>query len=111
MEDPRIVKMTLNLNEYIFNIKTPCVFKKILEFDGKSNSVFKWTPSFLINIFKDEKLTFRIGKKSLSENCKYIIIVYIGKKLNFQNKDHRISTKTEVVLVLIHRKKFIAHKS
>lgn len=57
------------LNEFIFKLDRPCVFNEILFQSGQINSARLWTPEFLASLFKEKKLTYRIGKK-LSETSK-----------------------------------------
>jgi hypothetical protein len=65
----------MNLNEFIFKLNQPCVFKNILKIssDKKSNTAVEWTPSYLETLLKNEKLTFRIGKKQ-KENGKLLCL-------------------------------------
>ena len=51
------------MNKFIYKLNRPCVFKNILVKTDTSNSAIDWTPSSLESILKNEKLTFRIGKK------------------------------------------------
>lgn len=67
-----------NLIEYIYKIDRPCLFKGIIqqsESDQVKNSICNWTPDYLRNLFKDAKLTFRIGKKNLSNKSRPIVII------------------------------------
>ena len=59
--------MTSKLNEYIFKVKRPFVLKNML----KQCSALKWTPEKLTEFFKYECLTFRIGRKSLSNQTQF----------------------------------------
>ena len=60
--------MNDKLNEFIFKLKRPCVFKNVL----KDTEASKWTLENLADVFKNEKLTFRMGKLS-NKNGNFII--------------------------------------
>lgn len=51
------------LNEFIYKLNQPCVFKNVLVRCDTANSAVEWTPSSLETLLAHEKLTFRMGKK------------------------------------------------
>ena len=57
----------VKLNEFIYKVNKPCVFRGILSAnETSSNTACDWTPSKLAELLADEKLTFRIGKRMSS---------------------------------------------
>ena len=48
------------MNEFIFKLKRPCIFRNVL----KDTEASKWTLDSLVEVFKTEKLTFRMGMLS-----------------------------------------------
>ena len=64
--------MNAKLNEFIFKLNQPCVFKNMLKAsddESRTNTAIAWTPDRLESLLKNEKLTFRVGKKQ-KENSK-----------------------------------------
>lgn len=49
----------MRLNEFIYKINKPILFKQILTDSAAST----WTPESLAALLNDEKLNFRIGKR------------------------------------------------
>jgi hypothetical protein len=86
------------LNEFIFKINKPCVFKNILTRDGNINSASEWTFANLTKVFANQKFAFRIGKKLNSDGKKSILFhrgniqhillngVYNFKDIQFENQ-------------------------
>ena len=89
--------MDNKLNEFIFKINRPCIFKNILEHDENSNSATKWDIEYLANMLKDEKITFRLGKKASHKNCNYINVYFKGSLCN----------KNFVIMVKFHGPNFV----
>ncbi len=70
--------MNIKLNEFIYKLNQPCVFKNILKAsddESETNTAIKWTPDRLETLLKNEKLTFRIGKKQ-KENRKFFLLKF-----------------------------------
>lgn len=59
------------MNDYIFKLNRPCLFKNILLDSETSNAAVKWTPNVLESIFGSEKFTFRVGP---NEACKPLLV-------------------------------------
>ena len=59
--------MSNTLNQIIYKLKRPCIFKNIL---NESGSAFKWTPENLAALLKDNKIKFRMGKMNKSNRNK-----------------------------------------
>jgi hypothetical protein len=57
---------SLPLNEYIFKVNKPCVFKNMLTRVGEQNSACEWNFEKLASLLKNQTLTFRIGNKHAS---------------------------------------------
>jgi len=74
---------TKSLNKFIYKLEQPCVFKDMLKQKQTTsscsssaivNSACSWTPKLLAKLFKDTKLTFRIGKKNLPKSKNWVLI-------------------------------------
>ena len=63
--------MSKTLNQIIYKLKRPCIFKNIL---NESGSALKWTPEHLAALFKENRLKFRMGKMNKSNRNKNKII-------------------------------------
>lgn len=58
----------MKLNQYIYKIDRPVLFKNILKADEKSNCCLKWTPETLAEFLNEKNLEFRIGKADFSKD-------------------------------------------
>lgn len=88
-----------NLNDYIYQINRPILFKNILTSDDNSNSAIDWTPEKLAYDLNNSKIDFRIGKRTLKnqqiqfENqCEYVEAT-LDDFLEWYNSDSIISVK------------------
>ena len=58
------------MNEYIFMVNKPVVFKNILKEDNETckNSCIKWNPQILADLLDKRTLEFRIGNVDFDQN-------------------------------------------
>lgn len=59
---------SIQLNDIIYKLDRPCIFKNILKPVSDRNTACNWTPEILADLFKAKKFTFRIGKKDSPES-------------------------------------------